>query len=364
MLNNKMNLMLISPMPPPAGGIATWTKQYLENSKRFNLNVELVNTSLIGNRGIQVNSNRSLISEVKRTYQIIKSTINKIKLNNIEIVHLNTSCSNYGILRDVLIASIIKRKKIPLVIHYRCNIEDQVKNSVSERALKKLVKFASVNLVLNNESKRTIEKNSNNVMLVPNFIDEDFLIKKPKDIKNKVRNALFVGHVQRTKGIFEIIEVAIKFPEIEFQIIGPIKDKEIINLAPKNMNFLGEIIKEEIRDYMLNSDFFIFPTYTEGFSNALLEAMSVGLPIITTNVGANNEMLENKGGIVIPPKDIKALANSIDSIRGVNLRKKMSEFNIIKVSENYTINKVMEKYTTIYKHLKEPNYEFIRKHSK
>ena len=56
---------------------------------------------------------------------------------------------------------------------------------------------------------------------MPNFIDEDYIIDK-KIINNEVKIISFVGHVRKEKGIDEIFEVAKAYPNISFEIIGPI----------------------------------------------------------------------------------------------------------------------------------------------
>ena len=84
---------------------------------------------------------------------------------------------------------------------------------------------------------------------------------------------------------------------------------------------------------------------------SVLEAMAMGVPIIATDVGANKEMIENRGGIIIPAKDEQEILNSLRLIESPVLRKEMSDWNIAKVRNYYTKDKVMdcliEKYKSI-----------------
>ena len=68
--------------------------------------------------------------------------------------------------------------------------------------------------------------------------------------------------------------------------------------------------------------------------------MSRGIPIITTDVGANMEMLEEKGGIIVPPKSIEALNSAIKTAKNQKKREFMSAWNIKKVLNSYCISKV------------------------
>ena len=106
-----MKVLLISPLPPPVGGIATWTVKYLKYCKENDIDVSVVNIALIGNRGVQVNTQKNFFDEVIRTKRILKDLKNAVATYSFDIVHLNTSCSKFGIVRDFLCACVAKKKK-------------------------------------------------------------------------------------------------------------------------------------------------------------------------------------------------------------------------------------------------------------
>ena len=93
-----MRVLLLSPLPPPSGGIARWTERYLEwcNGKH---DVAVVNTALQGERAGEAGKQRKLTDEIKRALYVIRET-NKGLKRKTDIVHINTSCSRFGILRD------------------------------------------------------------------------------------------------------------------------------------------------------------------------------------------------------------------------------------------------------------------------
>lgn len=348
-----IRVLLISPLPPPAGGIASWTKRYLEWSRNNRLDVDIVNTAVIGKRANQINSGRSLVDEIRRTKHIIKSLKSKISQFNPDVIHLNSPCGKFGIIRDYLCATLVKKKRIKLIVHYRCNIEDQIcENRIQKFFFRRLAEKATQNLVLNTHSKDYLEREfGKEGRLVANFIEEAYVFDEPKIIKSVIENIAFVGNVQKTKGVIEIIEVARVFPEITFTLAGPVSS-EIRNFSfPNNLIILGSIDKNEVRDLLCNSDLFLFPTYTEGFANALLEAMAMGLPIITTPVGANADMIEDSGGIIVREKNYRDIVAAIIKLQDQEYRKKISAWNINKVRNNYIINSIMEKLISIYKAL-------------
>ncbi|HCF50739.1 MAG TPA: hypothetical protein DER60_10675 [Syntrophomonas sp.] len=350
MTKNSLKILLISPLPPPAGGIASWTKQYIEWSNNHDLNIDIVNTAVIGKRAEIINSKTKISDELKRTKDIIRELKKKIIEVKPQIIHLNTPCGKLGIIRDYLCARIAKKHDVKLFIHYRCNISDQVRKSrISRYFLKKIANIADINLVLNTSSKEYLKSEANSCSIkIANFIDKTFILQGSKQISDKIKTISFVGHIQRTKGIFEIIDVARGFPEITFKLAGPIANeiKEIDK--PSNLVFMGPLIKQEVRELLIDSDIFLFPSYTEGFANAMLEAMSVGLPIISTPVGANIDMIESMGGVIVEVGDSLSIIDAIEKMKNSNDRSKMSEWNLNKVKSEYTTENGMSKLISLY----------------
>lgn len=350
---NTCKILLVSPLPPPAGGIAIWTEKYLKWARDNNVYVEIVNTAVIGGRAVRINTNRNLADEFKRTIMILRDLKKQVKCSNPTVVHINSACGKFGIIRDYLCAIIVKKRGIPLIVHYRCNIEDQIKNGkIQKYFLRKIAKLANVNLVLNTPSKKYIDIESGQVSsIVPNFIDDEFIIKERKYINAKIEKIVFVGHVQISKGVKEIIEVARYFPDICFILAGPVSDELELLEVPKNVILKGSVNQREVKELLIDADAFLFPTYTEGFSNALLEAMAMGVPVITTNVGANADMIESYGGILVRSKNIEDIICAISKLGDKEYREKLSAWNVDKVKENYSINSVMKKLLSIYNHL-------------
>ncbi len=345
-----MKILLISPLPPPEGGIATWTKLYIEYCKSNKIDCDIVNTALVGNRAKKINNKKNIFDEINRTLKIIKDLKNKIKVFKPSVVHLNTACSKIGIIRDYLCAKIIKKNNIPLVLHCRCNIEDQLGGkTVSVKYFNKLSKLADKILTLNTPSLNYANSIVNGkVITVPNFIKEN---SEPKieTVNKDLLKVIFIGHVQKTKGIFELIETAKFFKDVVFDVYGPVNSEVSEVEIPNNVKLLGRTEHNVILQKLHEYDLFLFPTYTEGFSNALAEAMYAGLPVIATDVGANKDMVEDKGGIIVSAKDSTALIKALEVMKDSGFRQNCCNFNKNKVDENYTIDKVMNTLFGIYK---------------
>lgn len=334
-----MNILLISPLPPPIGGIATWTEEYCRYVTGLGRCVQVVNTAVSGKRTEK--NRRFLLDELHRSCRVFSRVRSAIRSKKIDIVHLNTSCSPFGLLRDV--GCLLLAGKTKKILHCHCNVEDQLKKGkLAHKLLAFAVKQADCVWVLNHPSYDYIRAlGCEAVGIVPNFIDSK-LLTDSHEIAQQGERLLYVGHIRREKGLFEILEAAKALSQKQFWLVGPAYMELDSIEMPENVTLFGAKSREEVLEIMKQADIFLFPSYTEGFSKAILEAMACGLPVIATDVGANREMLKDQGGIIIPPRDSNAIASAISKMQDSKLRQRMSEWNIQKVASCYTTDVVMQ----------------------
>lgn len=343
-----MKVLMLAPLPPPSGGIASWTVRYKEYCKDSKITLEIVNIAMIGDRCSTETNKRNYIDELKRTNRILRDLKLKLKEFNPDIIHINTSCSKFGVIRDALCAHYSK-KYAPIIIHCRCNIEDQLSGRFAYKAFSYLIKKSKKVIVLNQFSKRFVDRIcSDKGIFIPNFANENMLAEK-HEIREEIKILITVGHVEYTKGLKELIDAANAMPNYSFLLVGAVCEDLSKVEIPKNMMLTGKVDIDKVKEYLDEADVFLFPSKTEGFSNALLEAMARGLPIIASNVGANEDMLENKGGKIIENCDVISISNALTTMREYACRKKMSEWNISKVKNEYLVDSVMQKYYNLYK---------------
>lgn len=347
-----MRIMLITQLPPPSGGIATWSKKYIDYCEKNQIEVSVVNNAMIGKRGSDFHAKKDLLTEIKRTLRVIRRII-RVKRDFLPtVVHFNTACSSLGVIRDYLCSLFIGRS-IPIVLHCRCTIQDQLKNNrIGVFFFKALLRRVETVLVLNDVSKeyvKSLGNNNINIKKVPNFIDVSYIVDHEKATSETIRHVLYTGHVQKMKGIDEILEVASQTPDIQYTLVGQIDTRYEHITIPSNVHFLGRQPPEKVKDLLDQSDVFLFPSYTEGFANSLAEAMARGLPCIASSAGANADMLEGKGGLIVPIADSKAIIEALKKINSRDVRASMSAWNISKMRGAYVIDKVIGLLLDIYK---------------
>lgn len=115
--------------------------------------------------------------------------------------------------------------------------------------------------------------------------------------------------------------------------------------------FLGAF--KRVSELLNASDMFVLPSHEEGFSNALLEAMISGLPIIATDVGGNSEAIANdENGVIVPPRDPLALSVAITKlVDDRELQMKYGKAARNKAIADFSIDSCIEKYDKLYQEL-------------
>ncbi len=134
---------------------------------------------------------------------------------------------------------------------------------------------------------------------------------------------LYVGRIVRDKGINELVLAFLKLknPKIKLILLGSFES----NLDPIQPTTLESIyackeiicpgFQDDVRKFYAISDVFVLPSYREGFPNSLLQAGSMGLPSIVSNVNGCNEIINDGiNGVIIPAKDKDALYLSMRMI--------------------------------------------------
>lgn len=368
-----MRVLLLSPLPPPVGGIASWTLnilQYYSTEKKIASDMEVIhqNTALKSRSVTEINLFSRIFSGVKdglRNFFIFFYYLIKYKP---DIVHL-TSSGSFGLFKDILFGIVAKLLGIPFIIHFRFGRipELYLKKNWEWRLLKKVIDLSSSVIVLDIETYSTLSINHfNNIHLVPNPMSlmverkMDKLIDRSK-LNQNFFNIIFVGHVIENKGIFELVEAFSHLNNVdELVVIGPFETEikeQLINLSgskSKKLRFTGALEKDQVLVEMERAKLLILPSYTEGFPNVIIEAMAMKCPVIATNVGAIPNMLNNgsnqPAGLVIKPKSVEALIDAINfMISNPDQAENFTYNAFLKVKSEYTLETVCHQYEKIWK---------------
>jgi glycosyltransferase involved in cell wall biosynthesis len=135
---------------------------------------------------------------------------------------------------------------------------------------------------------------------------------------------LFLGWVEREKGIFELLDCARRLcdeadiPRFRIVIAGDgsamAEARRLLDAQELTdvVQLVGWIDSNAAADRLRQADILVLPSYMEGMPNALIEAMSAGLPVVATDVGAVVDVVaDGISGFVIPPRDADRLFNAL-----------------------------------------------------
>lgn len=304
-------------------------------------------------------------------YELLRSMVRKIKYENPEIVHVHGAQSEgfYG----VLAAKLAGCKSIVLTIHGFA-FDDSTCQGLKHFLYKYFVEPISIQLadkvycVCNAASQRSIViKNAGkrNYGHIYNPVPELKVKESRESIRKKYNvkesDVLFAitGRVTKDKGFDFLVDTVKIIGEKQIKnfkliVLGDGEfypefckrlEKEIIN---------GQVIMigstDRVADYLNASDAFIFPSYHENLSIALLEAGASGLPCIVSNVGGNDEVIKDgETGFVIEHFDAEEYAEKIHLlINNPELRNNMKQKIQKDVIQRFSLNELCRKVELIY----------------
>lgn len=167
---------------------------------------------------------------------------------------------------------------------------------------------------------------------------------------------VFISHVKETKGVNEILKARQQFDSSYIiDIYGPDKGFDCPKALKESFSlcYKGVLSPENVIKTLSNFDVLILPTYHdgEGYPGIIIEAFSLGIPVITTRWNAIPEIVDHmKNGILIEPKSSDELIKAIQSFNDENYKnynqqakKKFEQFDSKKQTE--TVLEIIKRYS-------------------
>lgn len=115
-------------------------------------------------------------------------------------------------------------------------------------------------------------------------------------------NAFFIGRLIGIKGEEIVIELARRFPQVDFTIAGGGPNQQVVEVAARalpNLRFLGLVPNDQTRDYYRAADVVLVPSqYAEGFGRVICEALACGTPVIATRAGGIPDAMDETVGVL------------------------------------------------------------------
>jgi len=357
-------LMPVLHYPPVIGGLEMWTKNIAENLQKKGVKVFIVTGKVKGEPSTEIKNGVKIfrtslfclkdLSHSSLSYIFFSlgflflKSLHLILKENIQLLHCQ------GFLSGVLGYFLSKITKVPYIVTVQ-------KVNEKKDFLRKLV-YTNASCCIG--ASKIIgdyfkEIGVKNIKIIPNGVDfekvKKFNIKKPS--KKEIFNIVFVGRLEKRKGVKYLIE-SLKFLKIEkFCLLivgdGPERkklEKYVGDLGLKEkVKFVGDVSNEEVFKYLLRSHCFVLPSISEGFGIAILEAQLANVPVVATKVGGILDIIENgKNGLLVEPQNPKELA---ECLRKIYLDEKLSQTLVKNARENlkkYDWKKISDEVLKVY----------------
>ncbi len=323
MTEPRIKVVLVAPLPPPVGGIATWTRLLLAVPADADIDRLHVDTSIVDGYNARVR-----LVWLWRQARLAARVCWRLVSTRPDVAHVATSYLR-GWWRDVFFLRLARLTGAATVVNlHGGDFEHVFKASSRVRQRSFLAQFrqAAAVVAITEETARFLRGlGLSNVHFISNCIDV-----RPQPPEAPQRRSLdrwlFVGYVVATKGVPEAFEALRQFPNAHLTLIGPVangtsKSAELLSAALSDpeikgrITHLGGISSEAARAAYANHDLFVFPTRREGFPNVVLEAMEAGLPIVASRVGGIPEMLiDGEHGLLVDSGDQAALNAAIGRV--------------------------------------------------
>ncbi len=370
---SKLRALIIGPYPPPFAGPEMAIKMLLDSPLRDAFDLVHLNTTV---RRSNADKGRPGLGLVAAFFSYTGRLLRTLAGYRPQIVYAFVTATRMGWLgRDVWTIALARLFGAKVVIHMRAGhfrhrlqsatrLEVAVIHWACRRAHRCLVQAPS----LRDQFEGLVRDEA--IAVVPNMIDIRRYAPVPPE-EGEPGRILFLGHLTVAKGYCELLKVAPEifkvFSHARFEFAGasikternvhhvqttgeplPSEDPEecwqtyIAGRHEDRCRYLGVLDESAKIEALQRCDFLVLPSFSEGFSMAVLEAMAMGKPVVTTAVGAMRDfVVDGCNGLVISPGDTQALNAAIRRLLADRkLRDRIARTNAIYVRENFSQERV------------------------
>jgi L-malate glycosyltransferase len=367
-------LMLNYEYPPLGGGAANACKYILNELAKMSIEVDLVTSSPhkfeIEGIGDNIHIYKLPVRKKSIHYWTLREIISyswKAKKQVDKLIaenHYNLCHAFFGIPCGAI--AYLYKKKIPYIVSLRGSDVPGFNKRFSlfyiflKPIIRKIWRKSRA-IIANSEGLKLLAQKTDHdckIGVIYNGIDtQQFRPVRPDNHTDKLR-ILCVSRLIKRKGIEYLLKSIPLVKEkagknFEVWIVGEGNLEEELKDLSSDLGlsdlvvFKGYVAHENLPEIYASSDLFVLPSFNEGMSNTILEAMASGLPIITTDTGGKRELI-NSNGVIIKEGNKQDIAEAIINLAGNPDKRKMMGQESKLMADSLSWEKVCEAYLKLY----------------
>jgi glycosyltransferase involved in cell wall biosynthesis len=370
-----MRVLFVGPTPPPCAGPEAAMQQLLNSRLVEEFDVQLLRTNV---RRSNEDKGRPGLPLVKAFVSFNARLVRDLLVHRPEVVYSFVTATRLGWLgRDVWCVLLARALGARVVLHMRAgHFRNNLRSAsrIEHAIIRRACRAASLCLV-QAESLRTQFEGlapPERIEVVPNMINTT-RYSDPAPTAFDPNLVLFLGHLSTAKGFCDLLkalpDVATRHPDVRLccagaritsernvfhtqttgEVIPPEDPEDLVRATTRgphaaNYRYLGFLAEGAKLEWLRQCSFLVLPSHSEGFSMAVLEAMSMGKPVICTPVGAMRDVVQDGvNGLLVPPGDPERLAEAMCRLLADReLRDRIATRNGTYVREHFTQDVVAE----------------------
>jgi glycosyltransferase involved in cell wall biosynthesis len=325
--NKKLRILLVTPLPPPRGGVANWSFRLVAALREYSfVDLSVIDTAVRWRRPDDYRIWRRVVVGGVFMLRDLVAAARVLFRGRYDVCHVN-SFGELSLFRDLGFCLLLRIFKIPMVLHIRHGRSAQIlsRGGLYARVLSFVLRRAQFVIALDRSSYSAVSAicGADRVAVLPNFLNTDYFASPVDASSHSSREnvVLFAGWVIRDKGVGELLRAwrAVARNDWKLVIAGPLSEEYEVVLKAEfgalgGVEFVGSLSEGDVRQLLRTASVFVLPSYTEGFPNVVLEAMASGCAVLATNVGAVPDMVADGAGLVVPVKSDAELAVGLEKL--------------------------------------------------